>query len=279
MKVDILFLAKNRREYTEEALRQLERNTNWDLVSNLIIYNDGSEDSRPKEPKYTMAPIYQDTDLGSPVAVTNDYLTTSRLFPPVAPWFAKIDNDTVVPPGWLDACVAVAETDNVDLIGIEARYCENAPMQPVECSMCEGGRGNMLPHCPSCGLLYNPLRSTPAFGSNAYPIIKYRRTDHVGGIGLFRRSVFKTHPLPKPSGTYYGFTEWQWEHQDVRKCWIDPPLPVFLLDHLPVEPWRSLGKEYVNKGWQRESWGEYDEVKDRGLWEWWLNQPSSVKTG
>lgn len=249
MKVDILFLAKNRREYTEEALRQLEKNTNWDLVSQLIIYNDGSEDSRPKEPLYTRSPLYMDTDLGGPVAVMNHFIGAPALFTR-APWFAKIDNDTIVPPGWLDACTAIAETDNVDLIGIEARYCEHRPMDVT--------RPPML--CTQQLIVNYP--TVP------YPMIKYRRTDHVGGIGLFRRSVFETHPLPTPNGTYYGFTEWQWANPDVRKCWIDPPLPVFLLDHLNFDPWKSLGEEYVSRGWQRESWGYYGE-RDKKLWEWW----------
>ena len=157
---------------------------------------------------------------------------------PSAPWFAKIDNDTIVPPGWLDACIAIAETDNTDLIGIESRYCQ-----------------------------FPPMVVTP--GPDPYPVVKYRPTDHVGGIGLFRREVFDRYPLPKPNNTYYGFTEWQWQHPDVRKCWIDPPLPVFLLDHLPMEPWKSLGEEYERNGWQRRQWGYYDEVEDRKLWEWW----------
>lgn len=254
MKVDILFCARNRREYTEEALRQLERNTNWDLVGTLHYFDDGSDDERSHFNQQYKAPKvkYHCTYLGSPVAVMNEFLSITNQCG--MPWFAKIDNDTIVPPGWLDACVSLAETDNADLIGIEARYCEHPPMEAGNTS-----------------------------------IIQYRDTDHIGGIGLFRRSVFDRHPLAIPSAParrfyestgrdprYYGFTEWQWAHPDVRKVWIDPPLPVFLLDHLPMEPWRSLGLQYVQKGWQRNSWGEYDVVKDKGLWEWWLNSSGTL---
>jgi glycosyltransferase involved in cell wall biosynthesis len=254
MKVDILFCARNRREYTEEALRQLERNTNWDLVTALVFWDDGSMDGAGEIQKPDGIPSNKfigvnssSNPCGSPVSVMNAFIALTRN---PAPWFAKIDNDTIVPPGWLDACVSIAETGNVDLIGIEARYCKHPPMTPGD-----------------------------------YPVVQYRTTDHIGGIGLFRRAVFDRYPLTLSYSSdaakfyaqtgqdpqYFGFTEWQMSHPDVRKVWIDPPLPVFLLDHLPFDPWRSLGYQYVQKGWQRNSWGEYGIVKDKGLWEWWLS--------
>lgn len=247
-KVDILFLAHNRREYTEESLWQLVANTNWDRVSMLICYQDSSSEDpcswkqvQDLTSKFRVPVIYQVTNLRSPVAVVNHYLQCSQVIS-AASWFAKIDNDTIVPPDWLDACISIAETDAIDLIGIESRYCQNPPM-PVS-----------LP-------------------GTCYPIVKWCATpDHVGGIGLFRREVFTRHALPKPNNTFYGFTEWQWEHPDVRKAWIDPPLPVFLLDHLPFEPWKSLGEEYERKGWQRRQWGYYAADRDRALWEWWCDE-------
>jgi glycosyltransferase involved in cell wall biosynthesis len=272
MKVDILFLAHNRREYTEEALRQLVKNTNWGLVESLTMVDDCSTDNFPTMFRLMMSDAFvrkpgrvSKTSLGGPCAVMDWYLKSERpdwLLPtdnhwqPSAPWFAKIDNDTIVPPGWLDACVRIASTNITDLIGIEARYCEYQPMPA----------GNLS-------------------------IIKFRPTDHVGGIGLFRRAVFEQYPLTALTAQeqaayrvagrdpwYYGFTEWQWAHPDVRKFWIDPPLPVFLLDHLPMEPWKSLGEEYVKKGWQRPSWGYYHPENDKGLWEWWLNSPTNPRT-
>jgi len=106
-------------------------------------------------------------------------------------------------------------------------------------------------------------------------------TGHIGGIGFMRRRVFEN-SRPEMIGTRYGFSEWQAEHLEVVKAWIDPPLPLFLLDHLPFEPWNSLSAEYRQKGWQRDppQWGDYG-AEWSGLWEWWrlgrdpeINAPS-----
>jgi glycosyltransferase involved in cell wall biosynthesis len=87
---------------------------------------------------------------------------------------------------------------------------------------------------------------------------------HIGGIGLMRGRAFAK-SLPRPDGRF-GFTGWQ-EHYDVSAAWLSPSLPVFLLDRLPFEPWASLSREYVAKGWQRP-WGPYSE-KSNDLWGWW----------
>jgi len=44
-KVDILYLAKGRLEFTKHTLGMLVKNTNWDLVNKLVIYDDGSSKS------------------------------------------------------------------------------------------------------------------------------------------------------------------------------------------------------------------------------------------
>jgi hypothetical protein len=70
-----------------------------------------------------------------------------------------------------------------------------------------------------------------------------------------------------PHGTYGGFTDWQLLHKEVRKGWILPPLKVFLLDRLPMEPWASLSRKYIAAGDQRP-WANYKPA-DAHLWSWW----------
>lgn len=159
---------------------------------------------------------------GGPVAIMNDFLKRTD-----ADVFAKIDNDTVVPPGWLGECQSVMERcPELDLLGIEV-FCTVAPAS-VE-------RG-------------------------------YQPASYIGGIGLMRRRAFRS--LPDPEG-YFGFTAWQSRHEEVIKGWLDPALPVFLLDRLPIEPWRSLSAAYVDRGWQRK-WGFYRPESKEHLWGWWL---------
>lgn len=115
---------------------------------------------------------------------------------------------------------------------------------------------------PELGLLgieaFNPVAPPPAERS-------YTPAVHIGGIGMMRTEAFMDPMIA--SRRFFGFTSWQTRHEELRKGWVNPSLPVFLLDHLPREPWRSLTREYIAKGWQRE-WGPYDE-KSSELWSWW----------
>ena len=153
------------------------------------------------------------------MAIMNDFLTNRD----PSRWFAKIDNDVIVPPGWLNNCLEIIERyPGVDLLGIEPKY-----------EVGDFRRKAMI-------------------------------TKHIGGIGLMRRAAFQT--LPEARGRF-GFTEWQHENPQVVKAWINPALPVILLDRLPFEPWASLSRDYEARGWQRP-WRRYTE-EDSKIWEWW----------
>jgi hypothetical protein len=289
--IDILYLAHNRLEYTKLSLDALIKNTNWDLVNSLHIYADncneesgkfflhvGSEGTEVmfgnRDWPHRIQTRIRSTCLGSPVAVMKDFLSycdqRQPMAPQIAPVFAKIDNDLIVPPGWLE--VASATLDRypaVDLLGIEpyqnlARTAKPTfAQQPVTSERGEA------------------TRTTGNLSCRARDVIL---TDHIGGIGLFRRSAFEGRPLPPKEKVlarykelfpghddsayaYFGLTEWQWHHADLIKAWLAPALPCFLLDHLPFEPFLSLNRAYEALGWQRKSWGLYSEDCSR-LWEW-----------
>jgi glycosyltransferase involved in cell wall biosynthesis len=224
--IDLMFLTKNRLEFTKASLQALLANTNWNQVARLFLYDDDSTDGTEDYLLRLEYPVTAeqrfDRNYGSPVKVMNEYLSHEG-----GHVFAKIDNDTMVPPGWLDECLKVMDRHpELDFLGIEA---------------------------------FNLVVAGQTERS-------YRAADFIGGIGLMRTRAFAT--LPTPHGRF-GFTEWQQnESPEVKKGWINPSLPVFLLDHLPREPWLSLSREYVAKGWQRIQWGPYEE-KNKALWEWW----------
>jgi len=243
---DILFVAKNRLEFTKASLSALVANTDWKFVDTLYLYDDGSTDgTRQWLSKQRHSGLLNNrrtqlvySDLGAPAAIMKDYIARR----PRAQMFAKIDNDVIVPPWWLNACIEVfAEFPGIDLLGIEPPKSRTPRIA--------GGTQSLCPEL-------NPDLSTP-----------YALCDSIGGIGLMKRYVFdKYADTLRPHSIYGGFTEWQLSQRDVTKAWIAPPLDVFLLDRMPTEPWASLSREYIAKGWQRP-WSNYD-INDP-FWSWW----------
>lgn len=260
--IDILYLTHNRREFTEHSLAALGNNTNWDLVRYVYFYDDQSTDGtqhllgvvRATRNIIPSRESMWDGDelraavisrpLGGPVAIMNHYLSQ----PGGADIFAKIDNDVILPPGWLDQSLEVMRKfPELDLLGIEP------PASRTPAPWRNGGAKVEIPE-------YRQDLNH----------VGYARCDAIGGIGLMRRSAFAGRPPMQPYGPngVGGFTDWQLRFADVCKGWICPPLKVFLLDRLPFEPWASLSKKYIAEGIQRP-WTNYPEGAASELWDWW----------
>jgi hypothetical protein len=247
MKVDIVFPSSSRPEFSAVSLAALAVNTNWDLVRRLIVYTDGEPMregfvARPPIPVELLE--YDREAHGGPVAIMLAYLDR----PDAGEVFAKIDNDVIVPPGWIDAAVDVmARRPELDLLGLEP------PRSRTPAPWARGKR----PATPE-------LDGPP--GLHNY--CGYALCDAIGGVGLMRSSAFAGRGRMRPHATYGGFTNWQIENPDVTKGWIVPPLSLFLLDRLPFEPWLGLSRQYIAAGHQRP-WTNYGP-EAAALWEWWI---------
>jgi glycosyltransferase involved in cell wall biosynthesis len=227
--VDLLYLACNRLEFTRETFTTLVATTDWRFIHELFVYDDGSRDG-------TRAWLAQ--AVGSVPAPVR--LVHTRFGSPVsamghfitsasAPMLAKTDNDAMLPPGWLRQSLDVFDRHpELSLLGIEAMY----------------------PHMDDPAL---PRSYTPA--------------QFISGLGLYRRDAFR-HGVPRTIRKWFGLEEWQMARgPGLVRGWITPALPVFLLDRVPFEPWRSYGDEYVRRGWQR-SWPKYDPTGSLWRWRW-----------
>lgn len=240
MSLDILYLTWNRRAFTERTLPALIANTDWGLVRRLIVYDDNSVDGTRRfvEPALREAgldhALLVTRELRSPVRTMNHYLDGDP-----AERFVKLDNDIMVPPGWLERLLSVSDRfPQLELLGMEA-------------SMSETG----VP--PADPLALPPEQYT------------WVESSHIGGVGLMRASAFlNRHPRPKPMGRF-GFTEWQHTHRPVRG-WIAPDLLVCDLSRCPGQPWEHLSWEHVSKGWQR-SWPVQRDLSPV-YWEWFTNE-------
>lgn len=225
--IDLLFLAHNRLRFTQEALAALEANTNWSKVARLLIYDDGSNDG------------------------TREFLQDrSYVFRPEFRF------------GLWGSPVSV----------MNHYLCASSPHEERLFGKIDSD--TMVPYgwLDECLSVMNEYRELKLLGIEAFCRIAaqvsrgrgYQPARHIGGIGIMRSDAFVT--LPRPYGRF-GFTAWQEQTPKAQKGWINPSLPVFLLDRLPREPWRALSKEYIAKGWQR-AWSPYDETM-RDLWSWW----------
>lgn len=231
--IDLLYVSWNRLRYTQLSFAALLANTDWSQVARLYLADDGSTDGTREwldaaRDAVPVASEFLPAPFGGPVAAVNLYLVRAT------PWvevFAKIDNDTMTPPGWLPELLGLLERHpEVDLLGM----------------------------APDIG----PPQSCP------YGARTVRYATFVDGNGLWRRRAFEGRPRPQPRyvDKRQGFTQWQLGHPAVVKAWAAPDLPVFQLDMLRGEPWRALAAAYVAAGWQRP-WPPYDAGAG-AYWEW-----------
>lgn len=173
--IEILYVAWNRLEFTGLSWHLLIANTDWKLVSKLTVYDDGSTDGTLEFLREHLdeCPVERElriSDLRSPVAVMNHFLATERDV-----MFAKVDNDILVPPRWLnDLEIVMRHNPDVELLG------------------CEAGQTLLPPErVPRGGLRHG-----------------FEPSSHIGGVGLMRTSAFTSRPALAVRGRF-GFTEWQ----------------------------------------------------------------------
>lgn len=241
--VSLLFPCYNRLEFTRQAWHALQANTDWSLVSEFHVYDDGSTDGTRewlRSQKSWLIPEFHETQFRSPMGVTLDWIGRSQ-----APMLAKLDNDTIYPPGWLNVALDVmARHPELDMLGLE---CMRDPVRLVF------GRNGGLAH--ELHGVYVPF-----FG--------YLPAQFISGLGLYRRAAF-AQSLPEDHG-YFGLEEWQQAHANLKYGWILPSLPTILLDRMPTEPWKSWSELYVKKGWQRPwSLDLRYKMEQHEMWDWW----------
>lgn len=224
--IDLLYVAWNRLEFSKPSFDTLVANTDWDIVRILHVHDDGSIDGTAEYLERAAGYLPETVDvrfeskrLGGPVAATNRHLDlcahSAEIEDVLA--FVKLDNDVIVPPGWLDELTRVATANpGVDFLGIQPRF---GPPVPGRCDQ----RG-------------------------------VEDARHIGGVGLIRYRAFEV-CQPVPHGRY-GFTEFQCRHPENRKGWLTPDLPAFCLDLVDLEPYASIAATHIEKGWARR-WPKY----------------------
>lgn len=236
--VGILYVSWNRLEFTEFSFEQLLANTDWSLVDHLCVWDDLSTDGTLDylRSRVDAVPVPVDVRVGgykSVVTIMAKYVDAYE-----TPLFAKVDNDIVMPPGWLNDLAYVMEDEpHLDILGTQSGFT--------------GARG-----------------PDPVIPGHGYPH-SFEPACHIGGIGLMRREAFRSRPRMNADGRH-GFTLWQEKH-DVPVGWITPDLHITCLDQVPFDPWASLSATYTRLGWQRpRPWPPYP--RDHYTWNWWPEQ-------
>lgn len=230
-RVDLITFTYNRLAYTRDALSALVENTasyGWDRVRWIIVENasvDGTREYvrvlKDSRPEINIELIENDQPR---VVAANMNLAIGRCR---APFIAKIDNDILVPPYWLESLKQIVDAF------------------PELAVLGGGGRGD--------GELIQ------SDGIGYYPV------DNVGGNFLARAESLKCAPIESPVGEFdvhapwrfSGFSAWQWRLPEIFNGptaigWAYPFLAVRHMDNHDYPHRRT--NEYQALGWGR--WGD-----------------------
>lgn len=237
MSLDLIYLTHNRREFTELTFTLLAENTNWDLVDRLIVYDDHSIDGAREYVGDRIKLIPVDSEIRDHEFGSPVAVMNHYIASAESKLFAKVDNDLALPEGWLEIFLGIMERHpDLELLGCES-----------------------------------PFMGPPKLGWNG--VYTYTPWRHIGGNGLMRTDFFRRTGPMDVEGVYHGFTGHQWRWKPVRG-WVTPDILLCLLDRCPVEPWLSLSKSYVERGWQRR-WEHVIPPDYSMYWEWFTEKEAA----
>lgn len=239
LRVTLLLPTWNRVEFTRTVLENLIATTPAAHVNEMLMIDAGSEDGtaeylKTAEEKLTAfnAKFFTNPE--------RHVVSTMKMAARMASceWIAKIDSDTIVPPGWLEACIGIVERHpEVWALGIEPAT-NPGPIPP------EGHR--------------------------------YARTRYVGGIGLFRKQAWEQ--IVPGSHCYAGWPEHQtqmpwvkgWVHPPIKVFLLDrlpfEPFKGLKLSYVK-RGWQRISSPYPERAadqwaWKFPDWQAAPPVKE-----------------
>lgn len=204
-KIPILFTTYNRLEYTKISLMALLKTMPYAV----LVFDNGSTDGTKEwllslKDKLELRGIknilfhFNDTNIGVAGAM-NHFLET---FPDVE-YIAKVDNDTVVYPGWTDLLQWVLYSNEADIV--QAKHYVIPEVHH------EGWKGLMK----TCEEVQRGVW----------------QADFVGGTGIvIRRSAIKSR-IPETDWKLGGWNQWQIERSHVVKVFTEAVEIKLLDDH------------------------------------------------
>src|SRR4029079_2676162 len=113
MTCDLLYVAHNRLAFTQATFPALLKNTNWNLVEHLHVYDDLSKDGTAEYLMAETREFYGRTDMkidcvsyawGGPVAAMNAAVRSCD-----TDTLVKVDSDLLLCPDWLDELLLVLD--------------------------------------------------------------------------------------------------------------------------------------------------------------------------
>lgn len=226
MKVTLFMPTMNRLEFTKRSIEELFRQTNASYVEEFLVVDGRSEDGTVEWVRQAA----KNAPYPSKVVTINERHVVNAMITARdqsnSSVIAKVDSDTMVSKDWLEIGLEVLQRHS-DLWALGVH-----------------GRGFLNANAQTSDRNWKPAV-------------------HVGGIGLFRKQAWEG--LRPVGNTYYGWTGHQ-HRASWKKGWLDPGLPVFLLNLLRFQPFLGLSEDYIRRGWQRKS--EYYRDDEEALWSW-----------
>lgn len=216
-RVPILLLTYNRLEYTKKSLKRMVESTEKTKNEIIIFDNCSTDGTREwlkeiKDPRISV--ILNDRNIKVAGAMNEFFKMTKN-----KEYVAKVDNDTLVPDGWLDAMLMMAEHYKVDILQ------------------------------PKHFMLHSKFKSFDEWMETLKGDNRIRFSDYVGGSGILVRRAMINDLIPSSESPLGGWTQYQANHPELKKAFCRN-VEIRLLDMKDDNEydWKKYPDYYVEVG-------------------------------